>query len=119
MNATPDPFLRDRDLRRSRRLRTGLVAAGVAGSLGVAAVVGYGAVSAGAGRSAATGQTNQNHQTTPNNQGAQTASSAGQVRFGDDVGERDGGGFSLLQQSGPAPQLQSGSGSSSATTTGS
>lgn len=100
---------RDRDLRRTRRLRAGMVSAGVLGSVGVAGAIGFAAVNA-THPAATTGTT------------SNAAQNNGQtfVLRGDDGGEGGDDGF---QQSNPnslqLPQVQPGFGSPHAQSSGS
>ena len=103
---------RDAQLRLVRRLRVGLVSAGVAGSLGVAGVVATHAPSATSGDSAPRPV-----------QPVQVGGTSGDDDFSgwqDDAGEGDGGQAQPQQQTQPqTPGLQQGFGRSHGTTSGS
>ena len=100
---------RDRELRRTRRLRAGMVSAGVLGSVGVAGVIGFAAVNA---THPATTTV-----TTPN---ASQGNGQTFVLRGDDGSEGGDDGFQQSQPFNQAPpQVQPGLGSPHAQSSGS
>ena len=112
MNTPETPrTTRDRDVRLTRRLRAGMVSAGVLGSFGVAGMVGYAAVHAGQAGSTAVPTSQGNGTTSPQSSGQTSQQFLGE---GDDGGEQgdDGGGQLANPFSNQAPpQLQQGFGS--------
>lgn len=123
----PPEEQRDRQLRRTRRLRAGIVSAGVVGSLGVAAAVAVPTIQAANQAAPGSGSTEGHsfslwQDGTSASNGGSTAQS--QVR-GDDEGEGDDGASQqnqqnqLNQQQVPVPSLQQGFGPSQGTTSGS
>ena len=111
---TRDPSAqRDATLRLVRRLRVGLVSAGVAGSLGVAGVVATQAPNATSGGSSP-------RPVQPVQLGGSTSGGDDFSGWQDDAGEGDGGQAQPQQQTQPqAPGLQQGFGRSHGSTSGS
>jgi len=104
---------RDAQLRLVRRLRVGLVSAGVAGSLGVAAVTAADAPAATSGDASP-------RSVQPAQVGGGTSGDDDFSGWQDDAGEGDGGQAQPQQQTQPqTPGLQQGFGRSHGTTSGS
>jgi hypothetical protein len=127
---TRDPSAqRDAHLRLVRRLRVGLVSAGVAGSLGVAGVVAThapnatsGDSSSGSGQPVQVGGTTTPGTTTPGTTTPGTSGDDGFSGWRDDAGEDDGGRAQQQPQQQTqlqAPGLQQGFGRSHGSTSGS